>query len=129
MSSRDQVFPGFVHLSHPRISISLIGGQEEEVSRLTDAGRPTSISAEHERFSAHYTNTAWMPFDAREGPNQPILLEFSYALFPQSYPTMDFSVVLWRFLRWSGFSAGNRHGWLIRDAEGGSYLRGFITYA
>lgn len=74
--------------------------QEEEVSRLTDSGRSTSISAEHAQASVHYTTTAWMPFDAREGLNRSILLNISYALFPHSQPTRDFSVVLSRFLRW-----------------------------
>jgi hypothetical protein len=68
-----------------------------------------------------------MPFDAREGPNQPILLNISYALFPHSQPTRDFSVVLSRFLRYSDFAAGIRYGSLISDAKGGSYLRSFTT--
>jgi hypothetical protein len=67
--------------------------------RLTDLGRSTSISAEHAQASAHSTATAWMPFDAGEGPNRPILLNISYALYPPSQPTRDFSVVLPRFLR------------------------------
>lgn len=84
--------------------------QEEEVSRLADTGRSTSLSAELAQASAHYTTTAWMPFDTREGPNQPVLLDICYALFPHSYPNRDFSVVLLRFLRWSDFSADNRLG-------------------
>jgi len=92
-------------------------------------GRSTSISAEHAQAVVHYTTTAWMRFDARESSNQPVLFDIAYALFPQSYPTRDFSVVLLQFLRWSDFAADNRHGWLISDAKGGSYLRGFITYA
>jgi hypothetical protein len=84
--------------------------QEEEVLRLRDTGRLTSVSAELAQASVHYTTTAWMPFDAREGPNQPILLDICHALFPDSYPTRDFSVVLLRFLRWSDFAADNRHG-------------------
>jgi hypothetical protein len=99
------------------------------VSRLSDMGRSTSVSAELEQANVHYTSTAWMPFDAREGPNQPVLLDISYAVFPYSHPNRDFSVVLLRFLRLSDFAAGNRRGWLTSDTKGGSYLRGFITYA
>jgi hypothetical protein len=82
--------------------------------------RSTSISAEHAKAIVHYKTTAWMPFDAREGPNWPILLNISFTLFPHAQPTRDFSVVLSRFLRCSDFAAGNRHGWLISDAKGGS---------
>lgn len=89
------------------------------MSRLIDTGRSTSISAEHAQASVHYTATAWMPFDAREGPNRPILLNISYGLFPHSHPTRDFSVVLLRFLRCSDLAAGNRLCELIRDAKGG----------
>jgi hypothetical protein len=88
----------------------LIDGQEEEISRLADLGRPTSISAEHAKATVHYKTSAWMPFDASEGPNRPILLNISYALFPHSQPTRDFSVVLSRCLRCSDFAIGYRHG-------------------
>ncbi|KAI0288303.1 hypothetical protein BC826DRAFT_697603 [Russula brevipes] len=74
--------------------------QEEEVSRLTAAGCPTSVSAEQAQASAHYTTSVWMQFDSRDEPNQPILLDISYALFPHSYPDSDFSSVLLQFLRW-----------------------------
>lgn len=68
-----------------------------------------------------------MPFDTGEGPNQPILLNIPYALYPHSQPTKDFSVVLPRFLRYIEFAAGNRNGWLISDTKGGSYPRSFTT--
>ena len=120
ISYRDQVFPGFVQFHVFEALFHLIDGQEEEIFRLTDLGHPTSISAEHAKATVHYTTTAWMPFDASEGPNRPILLNLSYALFPHAQPTRDFSVVLSRFLRYSDFATGNRHGWLISDAKGGS---------
>jgi hypothetical protein len=47
-----------------------------------------------------------MQFDSRDEPNQPILLDISYALFPHSYPDSDFSPVLLQFLRWDEFEAG-----------------------
>jgi len=76
--------------------------QEEEVSRLVDAGRSTSVSAEQAQAqaSAYWSTTVWMQFDAREGPNQPVLLDVSFALYPPEYPTSDFPPVLLRFLRW-----------------------------
>ncbi|KAI0247404.1 hypothetical protein BJV78DRAFT_1246095 [Lactifluus subvellereus] len=72
--------------------------QEEEVSRLTDAGYPTSVSAEQAQAGAHYTTKISMQFDTEEGPNQPVLLDVSYALCPFSHN--DFSLVLLHFLRW-----------------------------
>jgi hypothetical protein len=75
--------------------------------RLTDSGRSTSISAEHAQATVHSPTTAvWMPFDARDGPNRSILIDISYALFPHTQPTRDFSVVLTRFLRCGDFAAG-----------------------
>lgn len=68
-----------------------------------------------------------MPFDATDGPNQPILLDLPFALFPHTQPTRDFSVVLSRFFRCSDFAADNRHGWPISNAKGGPYLRSFTT--
>jgi hypothetical protein len=88
-----------------RIPTSLTRAQEEEVSRLIHAGRSTSVSAEQALTSAHYSTTVWMQFDAREGPNQPVLLDISYALYPSSYPTSDFSPALLQFLRWGALAA------------------------
>jgi hypothetical protein len=115
----------------PRIPASLTEGQEEEVSRLVDTGSSTSVSAEQAQAqaNAYWSTTVWMQFDAREGPNQPVLLDVSFALYPPSYPTSDFPPVLLRFLRWGNFAtAGNRHDRLINGAKDGSYLKSFITY-
>jgi hypothetical protein len=71
-----------------------------------------------------------MQFDARDGPNQPVLLDVSYALYPSSYPTSDFSLVLLRFLRWGALAAGIIvYGRLINGAKDGSYLKSIIKYA
>jgi hypothetical protein len=59
-----------------------------------------------------------MQFDAKEGPNQPVIVDISYALYPNSYHATDFSPVLLRFLRWETFAApGNRHCSLINHAK------------
>lgn len=100
MSSSHQVFPGKAYLDFPQFRLSLTEPQEEEVIKLTKAGRSTSVSAEQAQAIAHYTENVWMQFDAREGPNQPVILDVSYTLYPNSYPASDFSPVLLRFFRW-----------------------------
>jgi hypothetical protein len=81
----------------------LTQAQDEEVSRLADAGHLTSVSVEQAQASAHYTTQIWMQFDTKEGQNQPVLLDVSYALCPFSYS--DFSLVLLQFLRWGDFAS------------------------
>lgn len=100
MSPSHQVFPGKPYLNFPKFRLSLTEPQEEEVTKLTKAGRSTSVSAEQAQAIAHYTENVWMQFDAKGDPNQPVILDISYALYPNSYPTSDFSPVLLQFLRW-----------------------------
>ena len=107
MSPSHQVFPGKPYLGFSK-SLSLTGPQEEEVTKLTKAGRSTSVSAEQAQAVAHYTENVWMQFDARGDPNQPVILDIYYALYPNSYPPSDFSPVLLQFLRWEKICNGRQ---------------------